>query len=109
MKFTTILTVFLLFQSMAWAQTSAENITASNKEYDLANVAMMKKQDSEAYNHLKKAAELDPTNSTYSNSAGYMAMHLGEFETSLEYLKTALALDSEKFGDGHPNVASISK
>lgn len=105
-----ILTLFLVCQlmaSIAWAQPSAEDITASHKEYDLANVAMMKKQDAEAYEHLKKAATLDPTNSTYNNSAGYMAMHLGEFETSLEYLNTALALDSEKFGDGHPNVASI--
>lgn len=107
MKYVKILTLFILCQSTAWAQTSAENITASNKEYDLANVAMMKEQDAEAYEHLKQAAALDPTNSTYSNSAGYMAMHLGEFATSLEYLNTALALDSEKFGNDHPNVASV--
>ena len=104
-----LVTIFLFFsvQSITWAQTSSENITASNKEYDLANVAMMKKEDVVAYEHLKNAAALDPTNSTYSNSAGYMAMHLGEFKTSLDYLNKALALDREKFGDDHPNVASI--
>ena len=107
MKLLLIIFLFLSCQSMTWAQTSTENIAASNKEYDLANIAIMKKQDVTAYEHLKNAATLDPTNSTYSNSAGYMAMHLGEFETSLDYLNKALALDSEKFGDKHPNVASI--
>ena len=97
----------LCVASSSLANTSDDNITASIKEYDLANVAMMKKQDAEAYIHLKEAVELDPTNSTFINSAGYMAMHLGEFQNSLDYLKRALALDTEKFGKTHPNVASI--
>lgn len=99
--------IVMICQSTAFAQVSDEDIAASITEYDLANVAMMKKQDAEAYAHLKKAAKLDPTNSTFTNSAGYMAMHLGELETSLDYLERALVLDTEKFGNTHPNVASI--
>ena len=99
--------IAIICQNAAFAQISDKDIAASINEYYLANVAMIKKQDDEAYAHLKKAAKLDPTNSTFINSAGYMAMHLGELETSLKYLERALALDTEKFGETHPNVASI--
>lgn len=102
-----ILFTLVFYTNSCFAQSSDEDIAASITEYDLANVAMMKKQDAEAYAHLKKAAKLDPTNSTFTNSAGYMAMHLGELETSLDYLERALVLDTETFGNTHPNVASI--
>ncbi|MCP5380857.1 MAG: tetratricopeptide repeat protein [Kordiimonadaceae bacterium] len=89
------------------AKSSDQDIDASVKEYDLANIAMMKEQDQEAYEHLKSAVNLDPGNSTYLNGAGYLAMKLGEFESSLNFLHKALEIDKEDFGDDHPNVASI--
>mgnify|MGYP003675764365 FL=1 len=97
-KLFTMLIAVVFCSISSFAQVNDEDIAASIKEYDLANVAMMKKQDAEAYTHLKKAAKLDPSNSTFINSAGYMAMHLGELETSLEYLESALVLDTEAFG-----------
>ncbi len=107
-----IKTISILILSMcitvsAKAQTSAENVAASVAEHDKANVAMMKNDNETAYLHLKKAVELDPTNSTFLNSAAYMAMQAEEYENSINYLNMAMALDKEKFGENHMNVASV--
>lgn len=97
----------LFFTSTVFAQTSPENIDKSVKENDLAQVAMLKKDTAGAYLHLKNAVEFDPTNSTYINSAAYMAMQMKEFDNALSYLDKALNLDKETFGESHPNVASV--
>jgi len=102
-----VLLIFLFGFSNLQAQTSKEDIAASISEYDQANIAMIKEQDQQAYQHLQNAARLDPNNSTFINSAAYMAMQLGHFKISLDYLDQALKLDSDTFGDNHPNVASI--
>ncbi|HPF47033.1 MAG: tetratricopeptide repeat protein [Alphaproteobacteria bacterium] len=99
--------IYLLTLSSPMAKSSDQDIDASVKEYDLANIAMMKEQDQDAYTHLKAAVKLDPGNSTYLNGAGYLAMKLGEFENSLDFLHKALEIDIKDFGDNHPNVASI--
>lgn len=106
-KICTIILVYLITHSVLFAQVSDEDVNGSVKEYDLANIAMMKKQDAEAYVHLQNAVKLDPENSTFLNSASYMAMHLGHLDVALDYLDKALAIDSEKFGKNHPNVASV--
>ncbi|MBL4602000.1 MAG: tetratricopeptide repeat protein [Emcibacteraceae bacterium] len=102
-----LITIICFSTNFSLAQSNEDSITASVKQYDLANIAMMKKQDQQAYEHLKNAASLDPSNSTFINSAGYMAMHLGHFDISLNYLNQSLTLDKAKFGENHPNVASI--
>ncbi|MEZ5756683.1 MAG: tetratricopeptide repeat protein [Emcibacteraceae bacterium] len=99
--------IYLLAISTLMAKPSDQDIDASVKEYDLANIAMMKEQDQDAYEHLKSAVKLDPGNSTYLNGAGYMAMKLGEYNNSLDFLHKALEIDKKDFGDNHPNVASI--
>lgn len=106
-KLFTIFIAALLLNSSVLAQPSPENIEKSVKENDLAQVAMMKKDSSTAYEHLKNAVELDPTNSTFINSAAYLAMQMKEFDQSLAYLDKALELDKETFGESHPNVASV--
>ena len=102
-----IITLILTGFSVAGAQTSAENVAASVAEHDKANVAMMRNDGETAYAHLKKAAELDPTNSAFLNSAAYMAMQAEEYDRSIEYLNMALELDKVKFGEDHMNVASV--
>ena len=84
-----------------------DDINLSVKEFDLANVAMMKKDNKQAYIHLQKAASLDPTNSTFLNSAAFMAMSNGELDVAMEYLDDALPLDIERYGESHPAVASV--
>jgi tetratricopeptide (TPR) repeat protein len=106
-KFCKILFLYLMTSCVLFAQVSDEDISKSVKEYDLANIAMMKKQDEEAYTHLQNAAEFDPSNSTFLNSASYMAMHLGHLDVALDYLDKAMVIDVKKYGDNHPNVASI--
>ncbi len=98
---------YLFSFSGALAQTSAEDIAASVAEHDKANVAMMKNDNEAAYIHLKKAVELDPTNSAFLNSAAYMAMQAEEYDNSITYLNMALELDKIKFGEDHMNVASV--
>lgn len=106
-KFKYIFALPIFLYSAAFAQTSAENIAASVAEHDKANVAMMKNDNDTAYSHLKKAVELDPTNSAFLNSAAYMAMQNEEYDNSISYLNMALVLDKEKFGENHMNVASV--
>ncbi len=101
------LIMFLLTVSTSTAQTSPEDIAASVAEHDKANIAIMKNDLEEAYIHLEKAIELDPTNSTFLNNAAYMAMQMENFGKSLEYLHMALELDKKKFGKDHMNVASV--
>lgn len=91
----------------ATAQTSSADIQESVQELDLANIAMMKKETDVAYDHLQKAAKLDPNNSSILNSVSYMAMQSDQLDKALEYLDMALKLDTEKFGENHPNVASV--
>lgn len=102
-----ILILSMVIAANVNAQTSADNIAASVAEHDKANVAMMKNDHETAYTHLKKAVELDPTNSAFLNSAAYMAMQAEEFENSINFLNMAMALDKEKFGENHMNVASV--
>lgn len=85
----------------------SENIKKSVQEFDLANIAMMKKDQNLAYTHLKNAVNFDPTNSTFLNSAAFMAMQHNEYDIALDYLNKALPLDIERYGDQHPAVASI--
>lgn len=106
-KIIIILSLYIANITAVMAQTSAENITASVAEHDKANIAMMKNDNETAYIHLKKAVELDPTNSTFLNSTAYMAMQAEEYENSIKYLNMALELDKEKFGENHMNVASV--
>ena len=108
---TKILTAFLTLISITtitFAQApSREDIDKAAVEHDKANVAMMKKDNETAYNHLKNAIELDPTNSSFLNSTAYMAMQMGEPEKAIDYLDMALDLDKKEYGDNHPNVASV--
>ncbi len=99
--------IMICYHIPAEAQTSADDINLSVKEFDLANVAMMKKDAEQAYIHLQKAASLDPTNSTFLNSAAFMAMSNGELDVAMDYLDDALPLDVERYGESHPAVASV--
>ena len=91
----------------AYAEPTTEALNQAVKEHDQANIAMMKKDEELAYSHLQKAAELDPENATYLNSAAYMAMKLGDPEKAILYLDQAIMLDKERYGEDHPNVAMV--
>ena len=106
-KFINILAIFLITVTSTQAQTSREDIDASVLEEDKAKIAMMKKDYDTAYAHLKKAIDLDPTNSSFLNSAAYLAMEKQDYDEALALLDKALALDTEKFGEKHGNVASV--
>ena len=106
-KIVIILSLYLINLTAVMAQTSPENVAASVAEHDKANIAMMKNDSETAYMHLKKAVELDPTNSAFLNSTAYLAMQAEEYENSITYLNMALELDKEKFGENHMNVASV--
>jgi tetratricopeptide (TPR) repeat protein len=101
------ITVFATIAIAISVNAQEINIDQSIIEHDKANVAMMKKDLVAAYGHLKKAIAFDPSNSVFINSTAYMAMQNGEPEKAIEYLDMALVLDKEKFGDVHPNVASV--
>lgn len=107
MRFLTAIILLCVMGTKLMAQPTPEQINQAAKEHDQANIAMMQKDDNKAYSHLQKAVELDPTNSTFLNSTAYMAMKMGEPTKAIEYLDMALILDQEKFGEDHPNVASV--
>ncbi|MDG1996225.1 MAG: tetratricopeptide repeat protein [Emcibacteraceae bacterium] len=107
MRILTALLAYSFICTTLFAQPTPEDINQAAKEHDQANIAMMKKDELQAYVHLQKAAELDPDNSTYLNSAAFMAMKLGNPEIAIKYLDQAIILDQERFGADHPNVAMI--
>lgn len=108
MRHIATLIISATFAFSAFAQdVSREDVDKSVAEEDAAKVAMMKNDLKTAYVHMKKATELDPTNSTFFNSVAYLAMKNGEPEKAIEFLKSAKNLDQEKFGEGHPNVAAV--
>lgn len=107
MRFLTTVILFSVVGTIAIAEPTSEQVDLAANEHDQANIAMMKKDDEEAYSHLQKAVELDPTNSTFLNSTAYMAMKMGDPSKAIEYLDMALILDQERFGADHPNVASV--
>ncbi|MCC3859952.1 tetratricopeptide repeat protein [Pseudemcibacter aquimaris] len=100
------ITAALSFSAYAQAP-SAEDINKSVAEEDKAKIAMMKNDLETAYVHMKNAAQLDPTNSTFFNSVAYLAMKNGEPEKAIEFLENAKKLDQDSFGEGHPNVAAV--
>jgi tetratricopeptide (TPR) repeat protein len=99
--------IITIHDSSSFAQISHQSVSNSIAENELAKAAMLAKNDIKAYKHLQQATNLDPSNSSFINSAAYMAMKLGEFKSSLNYLQKALYIDIEKFGINHPNVAAI--
>ena len=106
-KFIILSLIIIIHNSPSFAQISHQKISNSIAENELAKAAMLAKNDIKAYKHLQEATNLDPSNSTFINSTAYMAMKLGEFKSSLNYLQKALYIDIEKFGNNHPNVAAI--
>jgi tetratricopeptide (TPR) repeat protein len=96
----------------ALAETLLQEVVASGMQqsaeasYILGRLAQDRVDYEKAWAALTRAAELAPDNSLYLNEAGWMADNLGRYDTAIEYLDKALAIDMETLGPEHPNVAT---
>jgi TolB-like protein/Flp pilus assembly protein TadD len=60
-----------------------------------------------AFEHARRAAELDPLTPIVLNALGYIAINYGEFDVALEALRSAISLNPE-LGSPYRNLTSLA-
>ncbi|MCP4936277.1 MAG: tetratricopeptide repeat protein, partial [bacterium] len=86
-------------------QTDPHIMAAAEVAYQRGKLAEDAISYSEAFSHYKRAAQLNPDDTAYLNTAGQMARTLADHDKAIEYFELALASDLKTFGEDHPNVA----
>jgi len=97
----------LLKESLAarLVDIQAQRELAAADAYELGGIQELKLDYASAQVYYQQAVELDPTNSTYLNDLGFIALSLGQYNDAITHTEKALSIDREVYGERHPKVA----
>ncbi|MCH8082512.1 MAG: tetratricopeptide repeat protein, partial [Proteobacteria bacterium] len=94
----------LFYQVKEQSEVSVKQ--AAEAEFQLGKIANGRIDYGRAFQHFKRATELQPKNSLYLNEAGILANTLAKYKIAIDYYEKALKSDLKTYGPDHPTVAT---